>query len=228
MGKSVTIGSPPIDITLRRSARARRYSLRISNADGLVSLTMPSRASEHAAVDFARRQEDWLRNALAKRPASIEPAFGATIPFRGRPTLLCQGTARAARLEADRLYLSGPPDRVAARLKGFLRVHARTALAEASMRYAAKLGREVGQISLRDTSSRWGSCTESGNLMYSWRLIMAPPAVLEYVAAHEVAHLVEMNHSADFWQVVAGLMPEYAKYRNWLRQNGASLHQVRL
>ena len=107
-----------------------------------------------------------------------------------------------------------------------MRLRARDDLAAASDFYAAEVGKTYSKISLRDTRSRWGSCSSKGVLMYSWRLIMAPTDVLRYVAAHEVAHLVEMNHSQAFWDVVADVMPDYQVHRKWLRTHGNTLHRV--
>ncbi len=114
-----------------------------------------------------------------------------------------------------------------AHVEGLLKAHARDRLADASERYARQVARPIKRISLRDTRSRWGSCSSAGALMYSWRLIMAPPDVLDYVAAHEVAHLCEMNHSSRFWELVEKLCPDYASHRVWLRREGASLHRYR-
>ncbi len=226
MIKTVQIGSPPIEVHLRRSTRARRYSLKVSNADGTVSLTLPNRASERAALSFAKRQEEWLRAALGKLPPLTAPVYGGTIPFEGRDVVLQPGAGRLVRLEGQSLLVPGTPTALPAKLRGFLKVQARAKLVDASQIYADLLGRKLARVTLRDTRSRWGSCTEAGNLMFSWRLIMAPPEVLKYVAAHEVAHLVEMNHSADFWQQVEGLMPDYQTPRRWLKQNGTQLHRV--
>lgn len=188
---------------------------------------MPNRASERAALDFATKQEGWLRKALSKRPVQVVPAFGDTVPYLGRnlPVLTAQG--RSISVTDEGIFVPGNAITLAARLKGFFKVCARDQLAAASQRHAARLGREIGQITLRDTKTRWGSCTESGNLMYSWRLVMAPPEVLDYVAAHEVSHLLEMNHSRAFWAVVGRLMPDYEIHRAWLKANGSTLHQVR-
>jgi predicted metal-dependent hydrolase len=109
----------------------------------------------------------------------------------------------------------------------FLKALARERLAEASDRHAAALGRGFGRLTLRDTRSRWGSCSPDGRLMYSWRLIMAPPPVLDYVAAHEVAHLVELNHSPAYWKVVTGICPDWKVHRNWLKTQGSGLHRLR-
>jgi predicted metal-dependent hydrolase len=120
------------------------------------------------------------------------------------------------------------PDEVTAgvRAKAFLKTKARDELAAASDFYAAQLGKRYNRLSIRDTRSRWGSCSSEGVLMYSWRLIMAPHEVLHYVAAHEAAHLVEMNHSDAFWAVVARICPDYDRHRIWLKKNGDQLHRV--
>ncbi|MGB5557542.1 MAG: M48 family metallopeptidase, partial [Paracoccaceae bacterium] len=125
------------------------------------------------------------------------------------------------------LLVPGAPEQAAARIRAFLKLAARDRLNVAVDRYADLAGRRVSNITLRDTRSRWGSCTSDGRLMFSWRLIMAPPRVLDYVAAHEVAHLVEMNHSPAYWAVVRRIYPDYEVQRRWLRAHGQKLHAVR-
>ncbi|MEL7205889.1 MAG: SprT family zinc-dependent metalloprotease, partial [Pseudomonadota bacterium] len=131
------------------------------------------------------------------------------------------------KLMEDRIEVPGSADRVGTRVATWLKLLARDRLIEASDRYAAELGRPYTRLSLRDTRSRWGSCSAQGRLMYSWRLILAPPEALDYVAAHEVAHLQEMNHSPAFWSIVADLCPDYETQRLWLRHEGTSLHRYR-
>ncbi|SEN35772.1 hypothetical protein SAMN04488003_1145 [Loktanella fryxellensis] len=225
MARDLYIGNPPIAVDLRRSARARRLSLRVSRLDGRVTLTMPPRAPEREALAFLQEREDWLRGHLVDVTPTAVAAVGGAMLFRGQQMRIVAGAGRGVRVEGDTLLVperSGP-----ALLRGWLRAQARDALVAASDGYAARIGRSYAGITLRDTRSRWGSCTSAGALMYSWRLIMAPPVVLDYVAAHEVAHLAEMNHSSAFWNVVAGLVPDYARHRQWLRDNGDQLHRVR-
>ncbi len=217
-------GVPPVQITLRPSARARRFSLRVSRLDGRVTLSVPVGARETEAMAFARQQEPWIRRALAAMPASASVAIGATLPVEGRMVTLAQGPGRQVRLDGESLLIPGDPGQAAARAKAFIKVLARDRLTAASDRYADLVGRTYARVTLRDTRSRWGSCTADGGLMYSWRLAMAPPEVLDYVAAHEVAHLVEMNHAPAFWAVVARLMPGYQTRRAWLRRHGQDLH----
>lgn len=178
-------------------------------------------------MEFARAQEGWLRAALAKRRGPDLVGLGNTLPVEGRAVLLAQGQGRAPRLEGDSLFLPGDGAQAATRAAAWLRALARDRLAEASDHYAGLLGRKVSRLTLRDTRSRWGSCSHDGALMYSWRLIMAPPSVLRYVAAHECAHLVEMNHSPAFWAVVSRLYPGWQRERAWLHAEGAHLHGYR-
>ncbi|MEO1346883.1 MAG: SprT family zinc-dependent metalloprotease, partial [Pseudomonadota bacterium] len=145
----------------------------------------------------------------------------------GQEVTLAQGDGRSVRLEGAMLLVPGPQDAMGRRVAGYLKARARDVLAGASDHYAARLGRPYTGLSLRDTRSRWGSCSSSGRLMYSWRLVMAPEDVSTYVAAHEVAHLAEMNHSPAFWSIVADLCPDYETQRLWLRHEGTSLHRYR-
>ncbi|VDC24359.1 M48 family metallopeptidase [Pseudogemmobacter humi] len=222
-------GPPPVEVNLRRSARARRFSLRVSRLDGRVTLTLPARAREGEALDFLREQESWLRNVLAAMPRAglLQVAHGVDLPVLGQSLRIASGPGRAARVEGDALIVPGAPEQAGAKVAAFLKTLARERLAAASTHYSALVGRRYSKLVLRDTRSRWGSCSHDGVLMYSWRLAMAPHAVLDYVAAHEVAHLVEMNHSADFWAVVGRIKPGWKAERDWLKHEGQQLHRFR-
>ena len=227
MGCLILDGNPPVEVQLRRSARARRLSLRISRLDGRATLTLPPRVPEREGMAFLREREAWLRKHLADVMPEAPVHIGGTVPFRGENLRLVPGAVKRARLGPEGLVVPDDDDLVGRRVAAFLKLQARDALADASDRYAAALGRSFGRISLRDTRSRWGSCSSDGNLMYSWRLIMAPPEVLDYVAAHEVAHLKHMDHSPRFWAVVEDLFPDHKACRTWLRDHGNTLHRVR-
>lgn len=222
-------GSPPVDVHLKRSARARRFSLRVSRLDGKVTLSMPLRAREGEAMAFLHGHEAWLRQTLASMPESDrQPVIiGTRLPVEGRALLLTQASGRSIRVEGDQLLIPGDPLAAGARVSAWLKVLARDRLARASTHYAGLVGRSYSSLALRDTRSRWGSCSPGGRLMYSWRLIMAPPAVLDYVAAHEVAHLVELNHSPAYWAVVSRICPDWQGHRSWLHDQGSALHRLR-
>ncbi len=222
-------GPPPLRVALRRSGRARRLWLRVSGVDGQATLTLPANLPMDAALDFLHAREDWLRAAVANAPAPQLVAPGGNLLLRGQVYPIRTGTGRRVQIADGVLVV--PPDhegtRTGARLEAFVKASARASLLAAVARYCDRLGRQARAVTLRDTRSRWGSCTQDGRLMFSWRLVMAPPAVLDYVAAHEVAHLAHMDHSRAFWDCVARLMPDHAPHRRWLRENSALLHSFR-
>ncbi len=227
MGVLILDGNPPVEVLLRRSAQARRLSLRISRLDGRATLTLPTRVPEREGMAFVRERESWLRKHLSAIEPEMPVEIGVTVLFEGVDVPVIAGPVKRATLKSGALMVPDDPGKVGKRVAAFMKLRARDALADASDRYAAALGRPYNRISLRDTRSRWGSCSSAGDLMYSWRLIMAPRSVLEYVAAHEVAHLQHMDHSDRFWGVVNDLFPNHKACRKWLRDNGGALHRVR-
>ncbi len=227
MSDPVLSGDPPIPLILRRSARAKRISLRISQLDGRVTLTLPKRLAEREALDFARSKEGWIRKHLDARGADLQVLPGVEVPVAGQMLKVARGQGRRVQIGADIIAVPGPEERVGVRLASHLKLVARDRLAAASDAYAAQLGLGYSRLTLRDTRSRWGSCTSDGALMFSWRLIMTPPEVLNYVAAHEVAHLAQMNHSPAFWAEVTRLYGDYDPPRRWLRTHGSGLHRYR-
>ncbi|MGR3712397.1 MAG: M48 family metallopeptidase [Shimia sp.] len=227
MTQHIFPGNPPVTVVLRRSTRARRISLRVSRMDGKVTLTVPKGVSERQALGFAREKEDWLRVQLARQPQQVVIAPDVALPVGGRMRRVVAGKGRSVVLGADEIAVPGDAERMGARLQGFLKELARNRLAEAVDHYGTQLGRKPTRMTLRDTRSRWGSCSSAGALMFSWRLVMAPDDVLDYVAAHEVAHLKEMNHSKDFWDQVTRIHGAYEGPRRWLRDQGHDLHRYR-
>jgi predicted metal-dependent hydrolase len=221
-------------VRLKRVAAARRYTLRVRMARGDIVLTMPLRGSAEAARDFARRHAAWMSRRIGQLDQSVAFAPGALIPFRGVPHRLVEVTGLRRRAWAETactehpeqlLCVSGPAGAFAETVQRFLRDEAFRALSEAAGRHAVQAGRRIAGLTLRDTKSRWGSCTAQGRLNFSWRLIMAPPDVLDYLAAHEVAHLVHMNHSDRFWALTRELAPQIDDAEAWLKQHGARLHR---
>ena len=211
-----------IEVTLRRSARARRITLRVPRDGGPVVLTMPPRVAESQGRAFVQDKAGWIVRHVTERPVVRRPEHGKALPVEGRALTVTPAALRAARIEGDQLLVPQGRDPGPA-AQALLKHLARARLAEACDRHAAALGRSFRAISLRDTRSRWGSCTSDGRLMFSWRLAMAPPEVLDYVAAHEVAHLAHMDHSPRFWAVVEQLFPHHAAQRRWLKTQGSEL-----
>lgn len=225
MGQYELSGHPPVPLTLRRSPRARRISLRISQLDGRVTLTLPKNVPEQEALDFAQSKNEWIRSHLQDRAPLQTVDHGIEIPVEGQLLKIVPAEGRRIQISDDRIAV--PLGSTGKRVQRFLKELARERLVEASDHYAGALGRKYSRITLRDTRSRWGSCTSEGALMFSWRLILAPAEVLRYVAAHEVAHLQEMNHSPEFWSLVHSLYGPHEVQRRWLRENGAELHRYR-
>ena len=175
-------GRPEITVLLRPSRRASRLSLRISRLKGQVTLSLPLSCPMVQAENFILEKESWIRAHLADLPLATQAGFDRQLPFAGRHLTICPGAGRQVERKGDRLLVPGRESLVAARVKAFLKLQARLALQEAVDHYSQRLGRPYGRLTLRDTTSRWGSCSTQGNLNFSWRLIMAPPEVLRYVA----------------------------------------------
>jgi len=222
----ILAGDPPIEVALKRNARARRFTLRVSKSLGTVSLSLPIHAPETEALEFLAERAGWVRRHLDAAPEIQRPAIGLSFPLLGADRAVVAGSGRSARFLDGRIVM--PENGRAGPLMGtLLKSMAREALVARCDHHGARLGRSFGRITLRDTRSRWGSCSTRGDLMFSWRLIMAPPEVLDYVAAHEVAHLAEMNHSPAFWAACEDLCPAYQAPRRWLRAHGAALQAWR-
>ncbi|MDJ0930348.1 SprT family zinc-dependent metalloprotease [Breoghania sp.] len=226
----------PVRVEVRRNARARRYTLRLAASGGNPVLTIPDRGTFKTASTFAEDHRGWLADSMKKMPEAQPFCAGGTVPLRGVPHLIDQrptarGTVRTEKTEEGlSLVVCGEEPYLARRLTDYLKREARRDLSAAVEHHATTLARlhatnrKPTGLSIRDTRSRWGSCTAKGKLNFSWRLILAPPFVLDYVAAHEVAHLVEMNHSDRFWAVTHDLFAETERARKWLRRYGNELH----
>lgn len=222
-------------VRLRRHRQARRYTLRIDAASRAVVLTMPPRGSVKEAKEFAQKHGGWIAARLKRMPEAAPFAHGVEVPLRGLPhrivhrrgqrgTIWIENDGAGTRL----LCVAGEAAHVNRRVSDYFKREAQRDLDAASQRYAARLGVAITRVSVRDQSSRWGSCSNTGVLSFSWRLILAPPYVLDYLAAHEVSHLMELNHSPRFWRLVGRLYPDADRAKVWLDVNGADLHRYGL
>jgi predicted metal-dependent hydrolase len=245
----VKIRGLEIPMLLRRSARARRFSLQVSEARRGAVLTMPLYSSFADADEFLSRHLDWLKERVACLPEPVPFGDGAIIPLRGLAHILrfsgserrrgvvwveepedekvapaWPAGARVAKRRLSRLHVSGGEEHAPRRLLDWLKRQAHLDLKLRVDLHAKRLNLTPKRIFVRDQTTRWGSCSTSGALSFSWRLVLAPPFVLDYLAAHEVAHLAHMNHGPRFWSLVAKTMPRHEEARNWLHKYGASLH----
>lgn len=217
-------------IRWRRNMRARRISLRIDPRAGEVVVTLPPRAARRQGVALLNTHAAWVRERLAALSPHIPFVPGAEVPLGGAPHVVRMAAAgapaRGAWLEPGAIVAAGPEARLPRQIGEFLRAEARRRIQTLATGHAAALGARARAVRLKDTRSRWGSCAPDGTLAFSWRLVMAPDWVLDYVVAHEVAHLKELNHSDRFWAHVAKLTPHRDAAVEWLRLNGPGLLRV--
>jgi predicted metal-dependent hydrolase len=220
---ALDLGAP---LMIRVSPRARRIGLRIDAARRRVELVLPHNVPPELGLRFLRAKRGWVAARFAALPQTVPFVEGAVVPILGAPHRIRRSHDLAAPpvvvAEAE-IRVRGDPAHVSRRVRDHLAALARAGLAERARPLANRLGRNIVRISVRDTKSRWGSCSSSGNLSFSWRLIFAPADVVDYVVAHEVAHLVEMNHGPRFWRLVDSLAPGSAKHRRWLDRHRAEL-----
>jgi hypothetical protein len=219
-------------VRLRRNAQARRYTLRIHSVTREVVLTMPPRGSVKQATAFAQKHGAWIAARLQRLPQAAPFRNGMVLPLRGVDHRIAHrpGSRGTIWIESGQgseplLCVAGAAPHIARRVRDFLKREAKSDLEKASQLAAQALGVAIKRVSVRDQASRWGSCSTTGLLSYSWRLILAPPFVLDYLAAHEVAHLVEMNHSPAFWRLVERICPHVARAKAWLDAHGTGLHR---
>jgi len=226
--ETVELPSCAAQVSWRRSTRAHRISLHIDPRDGTVVVTLPSRAGRNAGVALLMTHADWVADRLAALPAAVPFADGAMVPFLGVPhRIRHRPEARgAAWCEAGEICVTGRAEFLSRRVTDFLRAEALCRLRAVAAEKAALARLVPRRIAVKDTQSRWGSCAADGSISFSWRLVMAPGFVQDYVAAHEVAHLRHMNHGPRFWALVVTLSPHTAQAVPWLRGEGARLLRI--
>lgn len=228
--RTVDVAGRSVPLTVRPDARARRITLRIDPGGQSLKLTVPKGLKEREIQDFLNRHQGWLMTKLARFPTSNAVTEGRYIQIRGvahriTRTGKLRGLTEALEINGEKVLLvGGAEDHLARRIRDFLKQEARRDLEPLARRHAAAIGRRVASVSFKDTKSRWGSCSHDGNLSFSWRIVMAPEHVIDYLAAHEVAHLAEMNHSDRFWAICEDLCPDSNEAKRWLKRNGAMLH----
>lgn len=229
-GQRLQLDGQPVRLSV--NPRARRISIRIDGRAGEAVLVAPSERKLAQALAFARTKAGWIAERLTARPEREALSPGATVPVFGRPALLvATGGAGAARLIEDAdgpvIASGGEGEAYARRVENLLKRLARDTLVERTEVHRAALGQKPVRVSIGDPKSRWGSCTPGRRtIRYSWRVVMAPPEVIDYLAAHEVAHLVHADHSPTYWSVVERLVGDHRPFRKWLRDHGPALHAV--
>ena len=219
----------PVEVTVRLNPRARRLIVKVHPSTGEVSVVAPSRRSLDHAMEFARSESSWIARRLAHVPEPVDLEPGASIPFRGELHAIHPAASGRAPVWIERgtkvIRISGHKEHAPRRLLDFLKREARKTFEARVFHYAERVGVQPKRITVRDTASRWGSCSTTRSLSFSWRLILAPSFVLDYVVAHEVAHLKHMNHGSRFWSLVRELVGDVETPQSWLSKNGPFLHR---
>ncbi len=232
-GRATGIEDMGARVEVRRHAGARRLTLRVSRTRRAVIVTIPLQCDLDEAGTFISRNIDWVRERLDNLPDPVPFVHGSAMPLRGEPHAIVFTDAGSSRLVAlNRTATPRPEIRVPGteataekRLRGWLFDEAKRDLDRSVMLHAKRLNVQPKRIVVRDQTTRWGSCSTTRVLSFSWRLVLAPPAILDYVAAHEVAHLAEMNHGPRFWALVRKTLPDFETSKRWLQVYGLDLHR---
>lgn len=231
-GRDIAVAGRRLPLTIRENGRATRMTLRIEPGGGALKMSVPTGVSDTEIDRFLHRHHGWLTTKLNGLPKPTGVAEGGLIPIRDVPHRI-ERTGRVRSVSETRqvdgdpvLLVGGAPEHLRRRVVDYLKKQARNDLEQAVTRHTATLGRPAAAIQVKDTKSRWGSCSADGRLSLSWRIVMAPDYVLDYLAAHEVAHLREMNHGPRFWALCRRLCPRTDEAKSWLKRNGSALHAI--
>jgi hypothetical protein len=227
----VEISGREVPVAVRRNPRARRLILRVDHAAGYPILTLPARTGLAQGERFLAAHLAWLEAQLGGVAPTTPLTDGTILPLRGEfVRILHRGGRGVVKLEANgsipHLVVPGDPEFLPRRVVDWLKREAKHDLEIAVARHALAIRRNIASVRVADPKSRWGSCSPEGALIFSWRLVMAPPFVLDYLAAHEVAHLKQMNHGPKFWALVEKLYPGHAAARGWLDREGMALSAI--
>ena len=209
-----------------KSPRAKRLTLRIDSKDHLAMLSIPPRCTQKQAISFVQQHQEWIIDSLQKLPQTQRFTSGLKISLFGKDITIQHAPEKrwGARIENGILYVSGSSEFTHRRVKDFIKKQAQKTFLSLSQKLAKKINCQVNDVVIKDTKSRWGSCSSLNNINYNWRLALAPQEVIDYIVAHEVSHLAHQDHSEEFWACVAKLCPNYQKGQNWLKNHGKELY----
>ena len=227
-----TVAGRTLPLRIVENDRARRLTLRIDAGGQGLRITVPPGLRRGEVEKFLDRHQGWLEQRLAKVPERPQVRPGIKIPFRGVPHLIVHEPGRRGTVTVGNdgpgpcLVVHGDRIHLPRRVADFLKREAKREIEALVGRHTASVGRAAKTIRFRDTSSRWGSCTSNGTLSFSWRIMMAPAPVINYLVAHEVAHLKEMNHGPKFWKLCEELCPDTERCKAWLKRNGSALQAI--
>ena len=214
------------DIKVIKSPRAGKLILKIDAKDRIPVLTIPKYCSARKAVEFVEKHQDWIDECLAQIPQKRKFYDGEKISLFGKEYTICHDEKAKSGVffQEDKIVVSGHIEFLHRRLTDFIKQQAQKKFRTASEKLAQKLECQVNSVCIKDTKSRWGSCSNRGNINYNWRIALAPDFVIKYLIAHEVSHLKHPDHSADFWQCVEKHCKQAQNGRLWLKEHGKELY----
>ena len=229
--ETLQVGSRSVALNVVRSARANRLTLRIGRNGDAAKITAPNHVREIEIMEFINRHMGWLGEKLEAYPTRPNLRAGVKVPIKGIAHKIVHRPGRGVNMiiaceTGPEIHIHGQEAALARRVADHLKKEAKATIEPMALKLAAETGRRVKSIRFKDTTSRWGSCSSDGNLSFSWRIMMAPPKVIAYLVAHEVAHLTEMNHGPKFWALCGKLCPDSDTCRAWLKRNGAKLQSI--
>lgn len=219
------INGAVVEVELRFNQRSKSMRLRLDRLKKRAVLTLPPRTPHFEVSAFLERSKTWLLRRLEQHPCQVPFINGNCIPIFGQDHIIHYSVAPQSKIELQdsRIFMQGPTENLSRALKTWLKHHAHDYLTQRCQDYAIHVGKKINYVRVREVKSRWGSCSHQANLSFSWRLVFAPLPIVDYVCAHEVAHLVEMNHSRQFWAIVESMCPNPKVHINWLKQNASRL-----
>jgi predicted metal-dependent hydrolase len=221
-----------LPLRIVENERARRLTLRIDAGGQGLRISVPPGLRRGEVENFLARHQGWLEQRLAKLPDRPQVRPGIRVPLRGVPHLIVHEPGRRGTVLLDEgetgpvMIVHGDRLHLPRRIADFLKREAKREIEALVLKHTLVVGRRARAIRYKDTSSRWGSCTADGNLSFSWRIMMAPAPVINYLVAHEVAHLKEMNHGPKFWKLCRELCPDTDRCKDWLKRNGGALQAI--
>ncbi len=229
-GKDVqwlAIAERHVPLLFKQDHRARRIIMRLDYGASRIVVVRPKRTSRHEAKRFVLSNRDWIEQRIDQLPEIVPFSNGTMIPFLGVPHRIrhCPSARGVVWCDGVEIYVAGREEHLARRVGDWLRLEARREIEERARLKAEQIGKKIKRLQLRDTTTRWGSCSNEGELSFSWRLIFAPRHVIDYVVSHEVAHLKEMNHGPRFWDLCHELSRHVTSACQWLEENGTGLYR---
>ena len=223
---TLDIDGQTIPLRIRRNVQARRIILRIDEDTGGAIVTIPKRTAMREGVEMAKRKSAWIATQLKRRASPLPFVEGLEIPILGDTLTVRHDPAlRVTHRTENEIWVSGRIEHLPRRLTDWLKTESRTQISASAHAKAQSIDQTISGITVRDTKSRWGSCSAQGQLNFSWRLVLAPQYVLDYVVAHEVAHLRHHNHGPEFWDLTASLTEHMDQAKSWLNAHGRDLHR---